>query len=181
MQINKLVIDIAFELGADLIGIAKIEEYNSLPPELQPANILPTGKTVICYALAQLRGALNAAESGLFKQALHFDSEFFLEQIEGPRIGRQIVRVIEDAGYMSSRIQSMKGKNVTAPRKTRAEHLTPPNAYVEINQMAAGCGLGKLMANGQFITPEFGAAQKIFCIITEAELTPSRFSWKDRL
>ncbi len=174
MNITEKVRAAAVKCGADLIGFAPVSRFDGEPPELRPQNILPNARTVICYALVQLRGTLKAVEEGTFFQAYNYDSYYFLNQIEGPRIGRQIVRVLEEEGFIAARLHGLiSGEDCSAPRKTRAEHAAPPNADVDILHMAVGCGLGEAGHCGLLLTPEYGPRQSIYCIVTDAELEAS--------
>ena len=51
---NKLTLavkELAYQLGADLVGVANIERYEDAPIRMSPQGILPTAKSVVVCAV----------------------------------------------------------------------------------------------------------------------------------
>ena len=54
----------AKECGADLVGIAPVERFDSLPEKSDPRTLAPGARSVIVVGHRILRGALRGVEEG---------------------------------------------------------------------------------------------------------------------
>ena len=156
-NISKQTKDIAVEFGASLVGFGPVSRFDGLPDSLRPSHFMPKAKTVISIALTMARGSLHTIEEGSYWISYNFDSTYYLNYIEGPRLLRMIGRFLEKNGYYALPLSNIEPEAEKAP-------------YA---MWAAGCGLGEIGRNGLLLTPEFGPRQRLCCLLTDAELEPT--------
>ncbi|HUT32256.1 MAG TPA: hypothetical protein VNE39_02145 [Planctomycetota bacterium] len=162
---------VAMEAGADLVGFAPISRFDGAPPELHPRTIFPQAHSVIAIAVRQLRGALKAAEEGTYWQAYNCDSYWYLNEIIAPRILRRIVLFLEERGCTSVPVHNPFHPHTG--RQTRADQPKGPDGVVSLRVVGVAAGLGELGHSKVLLTPQFGPRQRVFAVLTDAELTPT--------
>ena len=158
----------AYELGADLVGIANIERFSNAPVKMSPQGILPNARSVIVCAIhhpdavIELDGEKHSQDMGPYRIQYAMNEKLDV-------ISFKIGRMLQDLGHKtvpiaSSNIWRYRGyKELTAVFSPDMSHI-----------YAAVCaGLGELGWNGLCLTPEYGARNRFISIITEAELTPT--------
>ncbi len=161
----------ARQAGADLVGFAPIARFDQAPPHYHPGGIYPPTRTVIAVAVRQLRGALKAVEEGTYWQSYVCDSYWYLNEVVGPQILRAICLALETDGY-----NGVPFHNPFHPhrgRKTRPEHPAGPDGMASLRVIGCAAGLGELGLSKIFLTPQFGPRQRVFAVMTEAELEPT--------
>lgn len=168
---NKLTLDVkafAYDLGADLVGIANIERYANAPIKMSPQGILPTAKSVIVCAIhhpdamIELDGEVHPQIMGPYgtQMTMNYKLDY---------LSFRIARKLGDLGYATvpiaaSNIWRYRGyKDLTATFAPDVSHIYG----------AVCAGLGELGWNGLCMTPEYGARNRFVSIITEAELAPT--------
>ncbi len=156
--------------GADLVGFGPISRFDGLPPELNPKGIMPQARTVITVGLVFYRGSLKTVEEGTYWISYNFDSNYYLNDIEGPRVLRMTARCLEQNGYTALPLDNLMLGGARAARKTRPEHPAPADMQVPYDILAVGCGLGEIGRGGRLLTPEYGPRQRVYCLLTDAEL-----------
>ena len=169
----------ARERGADLVGIASADRFESLPAESSPLSIFPELKSVIVVGRRILRGALRGVEEGTniggtygmfgyqwlednFLSRTTYDTAIWLEAggFEGVPL----------FGYAPDGIG--KGAPV-APGKPA------PNVIVDLPFAAQAAGLGEIGLADVFLTPEYGPRQRFALVLTDAELEPDAVRGKE--
>ena len=163
--------NIARREGASLVGFGNIERWDNAPAEAHPHSILPITRSVMAIALPQSRGALMAIEEGSYWQAYNVDSYWYLNEVEAPRIIRQVVMHLEERGHTAISVHNPFFHN--KGQKLRPEHATGPDGIVSLRMIGVCCGLGELGRSKIFLSPQFGPRQRIFAVFTDAELTPT--------
>jgi len=168
---NKLTLavkELAYRLGADLVGIANIERFENAPIRMSPQGILPGARSVIVCAVhhpdaaIELDGEIHPQNLGPYRIQYIMNDKL---DVLSFRIGR----MLDDLGYKTVPIAS---SNIWRYRgyKDMDATFAPDMSHI----YAAVCaGLGELGWNGLCITPEYGARNRFISIITEAELTPT--------
>jgi ferredoxin len=162
---------VARESGADLVGFAPISRFADAPPCLHPGTIYPGVRTVIAVGLRQLRGALKAVEEGTYWQAYNCDSYWYLNEILAPKVLRAIVLALEEAGHTSVPVH-----NPFCPhtgRRVRDDQPAGPGGMVSLRVIGVAAGLGELGHSKLLLTPQFGPRQRVFAVLTDAELEPT--------
>ena len=163
--------ELAKKEGASLVGFGNIERWDNAAPEVHPRSILPITRSVVAIALPQSRGSLMAIEEGTYWQAYNVDSYWYLNEVEAPRILRQLVLYLEEQGHTAIPIHNPFNHNMG--QKLRPEHATGPDGIVSLRMIGVCCGLGELGFNKIFLTPQYGPRQRIFAVFTDAELEPT--------
>ena len=157
--------------GASLVGFGNIERWVNAPPEVHPRSILPVTRSVIAIGLPQSRGAFMAIEEGTYWQAYNVDNYWYLNDVEAPRILRQIVLYLEERGHTAISVHNPFFHN--QGQKLRPEHATGPDGIVSLRMVGVCCGLGELGHSKVLLTPEYGPRQRVFAVFTDAELMPT--------
>lgn len=157
--------------GAALVGFAPISRFDNAPDLYHPKRIFPQVKTVIAFAVPQLRGALKAVEEGTYFNAYINDSYYFLNEIMSPMMLRSVCMFLESYGYTSVPIHNPFFPHMG--RQLREEQPTGPDGMISLRIMGVAAGLGEFGMHKLFMTPEFGPRQRVFAIFTDAELTPT--------
>lgn len=168
---NKLTLavkELAYQLGADLVGIANIERFENAPIKMSPKGILPTAKSVVVCAVhhpdaaIELDGEIHPQVMGPYRIQYIMNDKL---DVLSFRIGR----MLDDLGYATVPIAS---SNIWRYRgyKDMDATFAPDMSHIYAGVCA---GLGELGWNGLCITPEYGARNRFISIITEAELTPT--------
>ena len=155
--------------GADLVGVANIERFAAAPPEVHPASIFSHTRSVIAIAVRMVRGALKTVEEGRYWQAYNCDSYQYLNEVKAPEILRAIVLALEDTGYTAVPIHNPFGAYQGRPVFPGGPR---PDAMLSLRVVGCAAGLGELGVSKLFMTPEFGPRQRMFAVLTDAELEP---------
>ena len=161
--------DLAYRLGADLVGIANIERYKDAPIRMSPQGILPTAKSVIVCAVhhpdaaIELDGEIHPQVMGPYRIQYIMNDKLDV-------LSFRIARMLDDMGYQTVPIAS---SNIWRYRGYKEMNTTPFAPDISHIYGAVCAGLGELGWNGLCITPEYGARNRFISIITEAELTPT--------
>ena len=168
---NKLTLavkELAYSLGADLVGIANIERFENAPIKMSPKGILPTAKSVVVCAVhhpdaaIELDGEIHPQVMGPYRIQYIMNDKLDV-------LSFKIGRMLDDLGYATVPIAS---SNIWRYRgyKDMDAVFAPDMSHIYAGVCA---GLGELGWNGLCITPEYGARNRFISIITEAELTPT--------
>ncbi len=162
---------VALESGAALVGFAPISRFENAPREYHPSTIFAPTKTAIAIAVPQPRGALKGVEDGTYWQAYNCDSYWFLNEVKGPMILRDIVMALEEFGYTSIPVHNPFHQH--SGRQIRDDQPDGPDGFVSLRVLGVAAGLGELGMSKVFLTPEFGPRQRVFGVFTDAELEPT--------
>ena len=169
---NKLTLsvkELAYRLGADLVGIANIERYQNAPIRMSPQGILPTAKSVIVCAVhhpdaaIELDGEIHPQVMGPYRIQYIMNDKLDV-------LSFKIARMLDDLGYQTVPIASSNIWRYRGYKEMSDTTFAPDISHI---YGAVCAGLGELGWNGLCITPEFGARNRFVSIITEAELTPT--------
>lgn len=160
--------ELAYRLGADLVGVANIERYENAPIKMSPQGILPSAKSVIVCAVhhpdaaIELDGEIHPQIMGPYRIQYIMNDKLDV-------LSFKIARMLDDMGYKTVPIAS---SNIWRYRgyKEMDSTFAPDISHIYSGVCA---GLGELGWNGLCITPEYGARNRFVSIITEAELTPT--------
>jgi len=150
---------IARESGADLVGIARVEDIRPAYPPRYATDILPGAKSVVVVLARQLRGAI--AQHRSYKPAV---KDILMCYSFVDAAAARIARVLEQEGYDSVHIAS------TMP----VEFLGGRNFIGEFSHRnaAIAAGMGVRGRNNLLVTPEFGPRHRLASVITTAVLEP---------
>ena len=158
---------IAKQAGADLVGIASIDRFEHAPVHLHPRSIFGHTQSVIALGCRMVRGALKTVEEGHYWQAYNCDSYQFLNEIFAPNMLRKIVVFLEDHGYTAVPIHNPFGAHAGRPVYPGGPK---PDGMISLRVIGCAAGLGELGTSKLFLTPQFGPRQRMFAVLTDAEL-----------
>jgi ferredoxin len=170
-SLTKEIRTLALNEGAALIGFAPISRFEHAPREVHPPTIYPPTKTVIAIGINQSRGSLKAVEEGTYWQAYNCDSYWYLNEVVAPAILRKIVMFLEESGHTSVPVHNPFHPH--SGRQVRDDMPDGPDGIVSLRVMGVAAGLGELGRCKIFLSPQFGPRQRIFGVLTDAELTPT--------
>lgn len=163
--------ELARSEGADLIGFAPVSRFEHAPPENHPRGIFPQTRTAIAIGLAQVRGTLKAVEEGCYWQSYNCDSYWYLNEVEAPRILRRLAMRLEEHGCTSVPVHNPFHPH--SGRPVREDQEFGPEGMMSLRVLGVAAGLGELGVSKFFLSPEFGPRQRIFGLLTDAELEPT--------
>ncbi len=160
--------ELALREGADLVGIASIDRFSSLPPETNPACVQPDAQSVIVLGFRLPRGALRGVEEGTAWQTLAGASPASSIAVETTY---QLCRTLESDGWEAVPLarHSSDFRRQGVPAGTDKPE---PNVILEMDFAAHAAGLGEIGRGKFFLTPEFGPRQFFTAIVTDLDLTP---------
>ncbi|MDO8588439.1 MAG: hypothetical protein Q7T82_15535 [Armatimonadota bacterium] len=160
---------VALQAGADLVGVASIERFDKAPEGLHPRGIFSKTRSVIALGCRMVRGALKTIEEGNYWQAYNCDSYQYLNEVFAPHMLRKAVLFLEDKGFTSVPIHNPFCVNQGRPVRPGG---TRPDGHMSLRVVGCAAGLGELGLSKLFLTPEFGPRQRMFAVLTDAELEP---------
>lgn len=164
----------ALDLGADLVGIGSIDRWENAPADQNPKNIMPRAKSVICIGFRSHRGSHRGREEGTYYSAYTLMGVDQINKVLAPFVQHRLASFIEDHGYECMPIMHFSnnlgiGAGTPALNPDGTEKLAP-DAFMNFRISAMLCGVGEIGLNRLLLTPQFGPAQRIFLLLTEAEL-----------
>ncbi len=171
MTLTDQVREVALDAGAALVGFAPMSRFENAPRKFHPHTIFPQAKTAIAIAVPQGRGTLKAVEEGTYWQAYNCDSYWYLNEVEAPRLLRRIVFFLEEHGHTSVPVHNPFRMHLG--RQTREDQPDGPDGGISLRLLGVAAGLGELGLSKVFLTPEFGPRQRVFGVLTDAELAPT--------
>lgn len=166
----------AREYGADLVGIGSIDRWDCAPVENNPKSIMPRAKSVICIGFRVHRGSFRGVEENTYFSAYTLTGFSDINNYYAPTVQRKLASFIEDRGYETTPVMYNSGRLTTPQGKPGLyqDGTQKPRPDIFINHRVAGvlCGVGQIGLSRVLLTPEFGPAQRVFILITDAPLTP---------
>lgn len=164
----------AREFGADIVGIGSIERWKDVPEPENPKAIMPRAKSVICIAFRIHRGVMRGAEEGTYFSAYTLSGFDDINQVIAPTVQRKLANFIEDHGFEAAPVMYY-AKNLgmnTGEAAQRPDGTLKPKPEISFNFRTGGvlCGIGEVGHSRNLLTKKFGPSQRVYFIITEAEL-----------
>lgn len=168
-QLTTDVKQVALSAGADLVGVGSIDRFDNAGPDVHPRSIFGKTESVIALGCRMVRGALKTIEEGNYWQAYNCSSYQYLNEVLAPHMLRKIVLFLEDHGYTSVPIHNPFGAHMGRPVRPGG---TAPDGHISLRVVGCAAGLGELGHSKLFLTPQFGPRQRMFAVLTDAELKP---------
>ncbi len=162
----------AIKCGADLVGIGSMDRFEGCPDRFDPRYIMPRAKSIIGLAFRIHRGLFRGFEEGTYFAGYPTMGYANINDVYAPMVMREISSYLEDSSYESLpyinnsvRLGMGMGKAVVAGKPQ-------PDVFLHFRIAGVICGLGEIGYSKIFLTREFGPAQRLAFILTEAELEP---------
>ena len=166
-DLTQAVKNVAIDAGADLVGIAPISRFDHAPKEVHPRGIFSKTQSAIAIGCRMVRGALKTIEEGNYWQAYNCDSYQYLNEVLAPEILRKIVILLENHGFTAVPIHNPFGFHRGHPVRPGG---TRPDGGFSLRVVGCAAGLGELGMSKLFLSPQFGPRQRVFAVLTDAEL-----------
>ncbi len=168
----------AKSVNCDLLGVAPIERFEGLPPERHPASIFPEVKSVIVVGKRITRGSLRGVEEGTQFATYDMYGYRWLEDRFLSIVSLKLSEFLEDNRY-----EAVPLFNLPTDIEPMGVPVRPgkpaPNVLLDFDDAAVRAGLGEIGYLRAFVSPEFGARQRFFMILTDAVLDPTPIPTKD--
>ncbi len=165
----------AISYGADIVGIGPIERWAHAPTDQDPKWILPTARSVICIGFRMHHGSLRALSEGTYYSVYTIAEFSDINNKIAPIVQRRLANFIEDGGYDAVPVMFASNRLTTPPGEpAEANGVKKPRPDVFFNHRIGGvlCGVGQIGLSRLLLTPEFGPAQRLFFMLTDAPLDP---------
>ncbi|MBN1226489.1 MAG: epoxyqueuosine reductase [Deltaproteobacteria bacterium] len=157
---NHNILSFSLKEGADLAGIAKIEDLIEACPRRSPQRILPEAKSIIVFALRHSYGGLDTPVMRISIS----ETQTIYDELK--RIGYRLCRFLEERGFVGLTIPPFHPLEINAETKGLVGDLS-------LRHAAVSAGLGFIGRNNLLITPEFGPRVRLAAVITDAVLETS--------
>ncbi len=187
-MLSQEIRSVALTAGADMVGFAPVERFDSGPEQTHPKYYMPQARSVVVAAIGYPRslgevwgtfddeGCLPTPYMWFGYAQLNWDLS---------RVALKIAKSLEAHGYRSLPIPP-SGSMV---QYRYCQHFDQWNRYLgdfSLKHAALAAGLGTFGWNTLILTPTFGARQRLISVITEApleseELMPSEQLCKPEL
>lgn len=153
------VLDLARNLGADLVGVAATERLEGAPPGYKPQDILPGARSIVSFAL-------NALEGTFLPPTIHtYQLSYSLLRQNSNSLSYQLARFLENHGFYS----------VMIPATFPLDMVNKKGLFGDFSHRhaAVAAGLGEFGRIGLVVTPQFGPRVWLGTVITTAPLEAS--------
>ena len=163
---------IAMEAGADLVGFAPVERFQTGPEQTRPDYYMPQARSVVSIGIGYPRSIRDVwgtyAEEGCHPGPYMWFGFSYLNY-ELSRVALKVAKVIESHGYRSLPVPPSH----TLVQYRHYEKFDEWGRYLgdfSHKHAALAAGLGTFGWNNLFLTSVYGARQRLISVITEASL-----------
>ncbi len=172
--LSKDIRTLALTAGADLVGFAPVGRFTSGPDETRPDYYLPKARSVVSIAIAypqaigQVWGTY-AEERALPGPYMWFGFAYLNYELS--HVALKVAKALEKQGYASLPLPPAH----TLVQYRFYEKFDRWGRYLgdfSHKHAAQAAGLGAFGWSNLFLTPTYGARQRLISIITEAPLEP---------
>ncbi len=151
--------NMAYDLGADLCGIASIDRFDLAPEGFHPSDVLPSCKSVIALAKKFPAGTIFCTSQVPYTVVRNILSD------EMDKLAVRLCSSLEDIGI------------IAVPTGTISPTLWDPKTRrnrnaVSAKHAAAAAGSGRIGKNTMLVTPEYGNMVWLTVVLCSAELAP---------
>ena len=175
-ELTKEVKEAAINFGADIVAIGSIDRWDSAPKENNPKAIMPRCKSVICIGFRVHRGTHRGVTEGTYYSGYTFGGFNDINEAAAPFVERRLANLLEDYGYETIPLAHHSNKLADANGEPvldeNGEYKPRPEVFINYRISAVLCGAGQIGYNRLLLTPKFGPSQRIYFLLTEAELEP---------
>lgn len=156
----------ASQRGADLVGIASVQNFAEYPEGKRPQDLLPDARSVIVVGVRVLA---ETAKANPLLSTLHHSA---LDVYQN-RIAYDVGRLLDDHDYKAVVVPDRIG-NLDSDLHQNPECLTgyPELCCISTRHAAVEAGLGIFGKSRLLLTPRFGPRQRLAAIVTDVELIP---------
>ena len=158
----------AYQLGADLFGIAPINRLMDIPSVKRLNEFLPKAKSIVVIGLHYPDAAVERAKEPPAESPASYCFVHYHTVRQLCYIAIRLSNYLKDRGYLAVPLVDVTEDTgvVASPRGEL------PDVWANV-YAAVAAGLGEIGWNGQLLTPEYGPRQRTISILTDAPLEPS--------
>ena len=165
---------LATRLGADLVGFAPVERFETGPEETRPNHYLPNARSVVSIGISYPRAIGQVW--GTYKEAGAHPGPymwfgFCYLNYELSHVALKVANALEAQGHVSLPMPPSH----TLVQYRFYENFDQWGRYLgdfSHKHAALAAGLGAFGWSNLFLTPDYGARQRLISVITEAPLEP---------
>ena len=162
----------AQSFGADMVGFAPVSRFDTGPEKTHPNTYMPQARSVVVIGIGYPRAIGDVW--GTYKEPGRLPTPYMLFGFaelnwELSRVGLKVAKILESRGYRSLPIPP----SYALSRYRYWEEMEETGRYLgdlSIKHAALAAGLGTFGWSNIFLTPEYGARQRLIAVITEAPL-----------
>jgi epoxyqueuosine reductase QueG len=159
----------AVQVGADLFGVASVEDLNDAPSGHRPTDILRGAKSVIVLGMKMLDAQTDvlpiegdSSEVAPRQDMFKGHNTFISQQLD--RVGYDLSRFLEKKGFKAFHQMASTGG-------TDQRYLV---GLLSLKHLAVKAGVGVFGRHSLLITPQYGPRVRLTAIITDAKLQPDK-------
>ncbi len=167
-ELTQHIKDFAFQIGADMVGIANIERFSGAPIMMSPQGIMPKAKTVIVCAVHHPDPAIELGGEPEPQDIGPYSIQYIMND-RLDMLSYRIAAELDREGYDAIPIASSNIWRYRTYKELDAV-FAPDMSHI---YAAVAAGLTELGWNGLSISPEYGARNRFISIITDADLEPT--------
>jgi len=158
---------LAFNEGADLVGVAPVDRFQEAPRMTHPRGILPDAKMVVVIGVKYPDAAIDGwgkppAESMFFYQSV----QLYMTTTVMPMITFKLYRFLEKSGYLALPLAPSGFFRYRDYKEIQGGFI----ADFSHRHAGVAAGLGGFGLQGLLLTPQFGVRQRLASVITNAPL-----------
>ena len=170
-QLSEEIRSVGTEAGADMIGFAPVERFDTGPEKTHPNYNMKRARSVVVAGIGYPRAigevwGTFAEEGGLVEPYMWFGFAYINWELS--RVALRVAKALESRGYRSLPIPfsfTTQYRYFESFDKT-GQYL----ADFSHKHAALAAGLGTFGWSNLFLTPAYGARQRLISVITEARL-----------
>jgi len=147
---------LALEEGVELVGVAAVNTFPTSVPARPPQGVLPGAKSVIVYGIPMLLGSIS---SNTRVATSHTNTVYH----ELNRIGYQVGRLLEEAGYRAATVGSFLPLEMSKETRGLVGDLSFRHA-------AVAAGLGVWSRCRLVLNTRWGPRVRYAAVVTDAPL-----------
>jgi epoxyqueuosine reductase QueG len=155
-QLTAGVQRLAYEMGAELVGVASADAFEGAPTGHHPRNLLRRARSVVVMGARLLDGAFELAPSR------EYSITYQVANLELDRIAFHVAKYLQSEGH--------RALQVPASPPYDLERNMGDLSHRHAAQLA---GIGVFGKNSLLLSPEFGPRIRLTSVITDAALEPS--------
>ena len=175
-ELSETIRSLAMAAGAEMVGFAPVERFSAGPEQTRPTYYMAQARSVVVIGIGFPRAIGDVwgtfAEEGALPGPYMWFGFAYLNW-ELSRVALKVAKVLEGHGYRSLPIPPSH----TLVQYRYYEHFDEWNRYLgdfSHKHAALAAGLGVFGWSNLFLTPDYGARQRLISVITEAPLEPGK-------
>ncbi len=170
----------AIALGADFVGIGNIERWERAPLQMDPRQIMPECRSIVCMGFRVMRGSMRGIEEGTYFSNYSAMGYGGITYLYMPITVINLCKYIEDRGYEAipmghqSDWRAIDNEGQMKPNYSRpvAPGRAAPDIMVHLRIAAFLCGCGEIGMSKMFLSPQYGPRNRVGIVLTDVELAP---------